>query len=532
MARRTDRPTKMKVVVVGAGIAGLSCAFKLKESPAFKAGLMTITVIEAGRRAGGIIETISEHGCLLESGPDSFITNKPYMLQLAERLGIGSHIISTELTNRGAMVVSKGRLVKLPEGFSLLAPTKILPFLESPIMSWPGKLRVLAEPFLPVRTSKEDESLANFVRRRFGQELLTKIAQAMVGGIYVGDAEKLSASMTAERFVALEQTAGSVIGGLMREAGAADSAGKSSNPTNGASTAYGAGGGSPGAAKESSEHGVRYGLFCTFDRGMSFLIDTLLRKLEGVDIRLATPVLSLALGEEISNENSNENARLDIAPSAWKVKLAQGEIEADQLVLAVPAKNAALLLKPGAPALSGYLFQVEAASSVVVNLVLDKNDISQELDAFGVVVPEVEMTKLGLSVIALSFASHKFKDRAPQGKLVVRAFLGGSKNRSMLERSDKELTDLVVKDLRKLLGYLPAAQPQCVRVCRWPESMPQFQVGHRHLLSNIDCALADFPSLSLAGASYRGVGLPECVRGGELCAEKILEAFTESHLVV
>ncbi len=141
--------------------------FKLKQSHAFQSGLIDLTVLEASGRAGGIIETISQDSCLLESGPDSFITNKPYMLDLAARLGISERIIGTEQSNRGAMIVSRGKLVKLPEGFNLMAPSRILPFLESPIMSWPGKLRVLAEPFLPVRSAKQDESVGDFVRKAF-----------------------------------------------------------------------------------------------------------------------------------------------------------------------------------------------------------------------------------------------------------------------------------------------------------------------------------------------------------------------------
>jgi oxygen-dependent protoporphyrinogen oxidase len=517
-ADKAGQSSKKHVVVIGAGIAGLSCAFRLRESSAFKDGLLTITVLEANDRAGGIIETGSEDGCLLESGPDSFITNKPYMVQLAKDLGIGDQIIGTEQSHRGAMVVSNGQLVKLPEGFNLLAPTKILPFLESPIMSWPGKMRVLMEPFLPVRSGKSDESLANFVRRRFGHELLTKIAQPMVGGIYVGDAEKLSASMTAERFVALEQTAGSVIGGLMRQASAAGSS------TTGSTT--GSAAGSPFGNVDS---GVRYGLFCTFARGMSFVVDTLMQKLEGVDVRLSTTVLGLSRPAAYGESSSlADKAGKEAGESKWRVKLSHDEIVADQLVLAIPARQAALLLGENAPTLAGYLAQIEAASSVVVNLVLDKTDISSELDAFGVVVPDVEMKKLGLSVIALSFASNKFKDRAPDGKMVVRAFLGGSKNSAVLEKRDDELKATVVKDLRKLIGYLPSATPLYARVCRWPKSMPQFQVGHRDLLTKIDAAVAHHEGLSLAGASYRGVGLPECVHSGELCAEKILRAFTES----
>ncbi len=510
-------------MVIGAGISGLACAFKLKESQAFKDGLLEITVLESQSRAGGIVETIFHNDCLLESGPDSFITNKPYMVKLAERLGIANRLVGTRESRRGAMVVSGGKLVKLPEGFNLMAPSKVIPFLESPIMSWQGKMRVLAEPFLPVRYKKDDESVADFVRRRFGPELLAKIVQPMIGGIYVGDVEKLSVNMAAARFVALEQNEGSVISALMREADA--------------NTAGGAEGGAQGGA----QGGVRYGLFCSFDRGMSLLIDTLLQKLEGVDIRLSTSVTSIsrpladngasaASGD--NGKNSDKNGSRGGQPGRWRILCGGAAISADHLVLAVPAKIAANLLGTSAPAVAAQLRQIEAASSVVVNFVLDKTDISADIDAFGVVVPAVEMKKHGLNVIALSFASHKFKDRAPHGKLVLRAFLGGVNQASMLDKTDDELSSLALADMRKLLRYQRTAKPQYVRVCRWPGSMPQFQVGHLDLLDKIELARAGIPALYLAGASYRGVGLPECVHSGEVCAEKILEAFSGSHLVV
>jgi len=484
----------MHVLIVGAGIAGLSCAFKLSESDAYTQGLLKVTVLEASGRVGGIIETDILNDCILESGPDSFITNKPYMLDLAARLGISKRIIPTEAKDRGAMVVSDGKLQKLPEGFTLLAPTKVLPFLQSPMLSWSGKIRALCEIFLPAKNmhSKMDESLADFVRRRFGRELFERLAQPMVAGIYVGDAEKLSASMTAERFVNFEQSAGSVIGGLMAEQNV--SGGKTSSGNQ-------------------SSLGVRYGLFCSFDRGMQFLVDTLVDKLKdaGVEILLNHPVKQ-------------------IVESAGKWQVA--DIVADHIVLAVPAAVSARLIKDCAPELEQELGSIEAASSAVINMIIDWSDIGARLDAFGVVVPEVEMKKLGLSVIALSFASKKFSGRAPGDYLVLRAFVGGSKNSALLDRSDDELCALVIADLVKLIGYRKGAAPSFMNVRRWPNSMPQFHVGHRQLLARIESKLESYPHLGLAGASYRGVGLPECVNSGELCAEKILKAFTGRQLVV
>ena len=501
-------PDKKHIVIVGAGISGLCCAYRLSESNAFKAGLLEITVLEGSERAGGIIETVEAAGCLLESGPDSFITNKPYMLDLSERLGIAGDIVSTQTRNRGAMVVSRGRLVKIPDGFALMAPTKILPFLESPILSWGGKMRALIEPFIAVRDSKkQDETLADFVRRRFGKELLDKIAQPMIGGIYVGDAEKLSAAMTAERFFNLETSAGSVIGGLLSQARRAAMV-------------------EPEAADQ-ADRGVRYGLFCSYRKGMSYLVETLQEALEspfnrslGINFKLNSAVL------EINRETNKGDQK------HWLVRLANQTIIADQLVLALPAVLSAALLEPTLPVLAAHLKHIEAASSVVVNFVVGRGDINATIDAFGVVVPEVEMVKNNLNVLALSFASNKFEGRSPDEKLVVRAFMGGSKRPVLLNKSDDQLIAMAQADLVKLLGYAKEARPEYVRVCRWPQSMPQFAVGHKRLLQEIALCLQDQPDLQLAGASYRGVGLPECVHSGELCAEKILEMLNERQLVV
>jgi len=515
-----DDRQKKAVVIIGGGISGLTCAFRLQQSDCFKNGDMTITLLEASARLGGIIETLEIDDCFVESGPDSFITNKPYMLDLAARLDLSDEIIGTQEKGRGAMIVSNGRLLKLPDGFTLIAPTKILPFLESPVMSWSGKLRVMMEPFLPVRSLRrlssssacsssssssssssnyaaagDDESLADFVRRRFGKEMLERIAQPMVGGIYVGDAEKLSAAMTAERFVALEQSSGSVIGGLIKNASTADSA----------------------------AGGVRYALFCSFKKGMGELVQKLSEKLSQINIRLLSPVRLVT---------RQEDGSWLVTTSNEKVGGKEEQLEAHQLVIALPAKESGRLLQDSAPDLAQHLGLIEAASSAVVNFIFKRDDFLAPAESFGLVVPEIEMKKLGLSIIALAFASNKFKGRAPQDKMVIRAFLGGMKGLSVLEKNDQELTALALADIAQLIGLKVGAAPSYTRVHRWPGAMPQYFVGHKNLLTKIDAALAKYPGLSLAGASYRGVGLPECVNGGNLCAEKIVQEFTERQLVV
>ncbi|MBU6453236.1 MAG: protoporphyrinogen oxidase [Cyanobacteria bacterium REEB67] len=514
------------IVIVGAGVTGLTCAFDLIESEAFKSGVLKVTVLEGSGRAGGIIETTAEQGALIESGPDSFITTRPYMRNLAERLGLSDRIIPTNVEGRGAMVVSGGKLVKLPEGFAMLAPGKILPFLESPIISLAGKLRVLSEPFLPVRASTEDESLADFVRRRFGAELLEKIAQPMVGGIYVGDAEKLSAAMAAERFVELEQNAGSVIGGLLSQARQ-----QAQDQAQAHSKISSDDGGDPVASQPgvnaSASAGVRYGMFCSFDGGMGILVEALVARLRSasatgnLDFRLSAPVAEITRAEDKGGQS-------------YSIQLADQVLSADHVVLAVPAGRAAAILSSSSSSssssrlneLAAELAKIEAASSLVVNFLVNKSDIALEvagkLDAFGVVIPEVEMHRCKLNSIAVAFASKKFKGRAPGDKLILRVFLGGVKQPEILARPDAELIDMALADLVKLVGLDQSARPLYARVCRWPQSMPQYYVGHKKLLARIDSLASGIDGLHLAGASYRGVGLPECVHSGDVCADKIL----------
>jgi oxygen-dependent protoporphyrinogen oxidase len=492
----------VRVVIVGGGLSGLACAFKLAQSNAYKDGGIKITLLEASDRVGGIIKTNNLDDCLIECGPDSFITNKPYLLNLASALGLSDQIIATNEKGRGAMVVSRGKLCKLPEGFNLVAPSLILPFLESPILSIAGRLRALAEPFVPVRLKASgpvksgDESLASFVRRRFGRELYERIAQPMVGGIYVGDGDKLSAAMTVERFVALEQNQGSVIGGLISQARAS----KAGDETT-----------------ENSQSGVRYGLFCSFKEGMQTLPDRLCQ-------RLIESGIEIVYGAKVQ--------RVSPVSGSWKVfghNPDHFELDADRLVLALPAGRAAALL-PEDALLPKLLAGIDAASSVGVGLIFDKADLPSfdGIDAFGVVIPEVEQLKHKLNALAISFASKKFVGRAPDKKVVLRVFLGGAKNAGLNDLDDQALVDMALSDLQKLLSLAPSKRPGQSIVSKWPAAMPQFYVGHKDLLAQIDEALLEFDGLGLAGASYRGVGLPECVNSGEICAESILQICFDS----
>lgn len=468
-------PSKSEIVIIGGGITGLACAHRLSMALAEQA---SVTVCEAGPRFGGVIDTAYVDSCLIENGPDMFITNRPFMLDLAHELGLSENIIGVNKKLAGAMVLSNGRLVKIPAGFVMLAPSKLMPFLESPILSPFGKMRAMLELFLPARLTNEEESLADFVRRRFGVEVLRKLAQPMVAGVYVGDAEKLSARAVAERFVEMERTEGSVIRALLKGGGSEDA-------------------------------GARYGLFASFDKGLSLLIERLQES-------LAQKNVSLLNGMKLET--------IEQAKQGLKLHFEDGSMRrCDHLVLAIPAAASGRLLRPINQSLAQKLIAIEAASSAVINFIFDQGQLGLDVPAFGAVFPEVEQAKLGLTLMAISFASNKFAGRALPGKLVLRAFAGGVGQKNTVERSDQELIDLALADLKKLLGL--KGGPSYARVNRWIDSMPQYNLGHLARVSEIAALLADLPGIYLGGASFCGVGLPDCVNSGNLCAEKILSSL-------
>lgn len=471
-----------RVVIIGGGISGLTCAFKLSQSEQFARGLLHICVLENRSRFGGIIETKVVDDCIIDSGPDSFITNKPQMLMLARELNIESRIIAVNKENRGALIVSNGALIPLPPGFVMLAPSKLSSFFQSSVLSLRGRLRTALDLVIPPRKEIADESLASFVRRRFGQEHLDKLAQPMVAGIYVGDAEKLSAAHAAARFVAMERTAGSVIKGLRSERKEVVVKNLTDEPS-----------------------GARYGLFASFDRGMAVVIDSLLAALNRPNIELCLNTTVQAV-DYIPGQS--EKFTVTASAKRW---------HCDQLVLATAAKVSAALLKDVDANLSAQLSKINSASSAVCNFIFERKDITHRLNAFGAVVPEIEMLAHNLSVLAVSFASIKFA-RAPQDKVIVRAFMGGIKRDYLLEKDDQQLIELAIADLTKLIGL--SGRPLYQAVHRWVDSMPQYNVGHQSLIADIENT-SSVVGLHLGGAYLHGVGLPDCVASGYKCAESV-----------
>jgi oxygen-dependent protoporphyrinogen oxidase len=463
----------MKLVVVGGGIAGLSAAHRAVELARERGSTLELTLIEARERLGGSIASERVDGFLVEAGPDSFLSEKPWALALCRRLGVEDRLVRTDDRFRKVFVWYRGRLHPLPDGFQLLAPTALRPFATSSLFSLPGKLRMALDLVLP-RGGGDDESLGAFVRRRLGAEALERVAQPLVAGIYTADPDDLSLTATMPRFLELERAQRSVILGLRRALRRAPLPGTS---------------------------GARWSLFVTFAGGMEELVSTLAARLPGG---------SVALKQRVSG--------LERVGARWRVVTVEGaSVDADRVILATEAHATARLTRYLDPALATLLEEIPYASAATVSLGYRRADVPHPLDAFGFVVPRTE----GKALLAGTFSSVKYPGRAPEGHVLIRGFLGGMLQGAMLAEDDDALVTRTRAELRAALGV--AAAPLLTRLHRWPASMPQYRVGHLTRVETIEQIVAGLPGLLLAGAAYRGVGIADCVRSGEAAAERALD---------
>lgn len=477
-----------RAIVIGGGITGLTAGYRLLREANNRNTHLTLTLLEAGNRVGGVIQTEHREGFIIEHGPDAFISTKPWAKALSEELGLTDKFIGTNPQVRQSFVVRKSRLIPVPEGFYMMAPGSFLPFIKSPIFSLRGKLRITLDLFISSRSDVTDESVADFVRRRLGKEAFERMAQPMIGGIYTSDAENLSLKATFPRFIEMEQEHGSIIKALIAQK-------RKSSQT----------------SRDTS--GPRYSLFLSFTDGMQTLVDALAENLSN-NIRLQSPVTSIQKKESDSEHNYS-----------WCVHLDTGEVlEADLLCIALPAPQTVNILSQVSPQLSDKLNTISYSSSATVNLAFRREDVSHPLNGMGFVVPITEQRNL----IGCSFSSVKFENRAPSDYVLLRAFVG--ENTYYIKGKDKgrpdidELVSILHKDLSELIGI--SAEPIFSVVSQHSQAMAQYHVGHQQLISEIDELVNGLNRIVLAGNAYHGIGIPDCIHSGEQAAMRLLDTLS------
>ncbi len=466
------------IVIIGGGIAGLAAAYRIQEEISRGAALRC-TLLEGSGRMGGKIATERFDGFVLERGPDSFISQKPQGIELCRKLGLADRLVGTNPDRTSTYVYTGGQLVTLPEGLSLMIPTRFLPFAFSPLFSLPGKIRMGLDLFLPQKPDGSDESLAGFVRRRLGEEALRKMAEPMLAGIYAADPETMSIQSTFPMFVQTERKYRSLILGMLAQKRRA--------------------GGNSGPQKKP------FSLFVTLKNGLGELVDALMAQSPEVTFRVDAPVRRFQAGGD-----------------RWQVVLDGGEtLNAGAVILAPPAQVSARLLAPTAPKVAELLDRIPYVSTATVSLAYKKEGFPHPLDGFGFVVPRTE----GRKILACTWTSSKFPHRAPEGYVLLRCFVGGALQESLAEQEEAAIAQMVQDELREILGI--DVTPVFCKVFPNRKANVQYRVGHAQLIRSIEDELTSFPGLTLAGSAYTGIGIPDCIQNGTRAAESVINFLTD-----
>ncbi len=463
-----------KTVIVGGGITGLATALYLHEHAA---NAVSYTLLESSTRWGGKMLTTHQDGFLAEGGPDSFLAQKPEMLELCRRLGLEDELIGSNTTKGpSTFVLSKNKLHAMPEGMMLMAPTMIMPFLRTRLISWWGKLRMGLEIFVPKPKEVTDESLGSFVRRRLGKEALDKIAAPLMAGIHSADPERLSLRSTFPIFSEMEKTHGSLLRAMTKK--------KKKQPA----------GKSP--------------MFLSFKDGIETLSQAIVKRLDPNALRLNCGVHSVTGGSSQFCVELNDGSRL----------------YADDVIFATPAYVTARLLRDLDPSLAASLNEIPYASTATVSLGYKRSEIGAQLNGFGFVVPSQE----GRKINACSWSSQKFSFRAPEDGVLLRAFLGGACAPGLAEHDEQTLLALARYELQEIMGI--TATPILTKVSRWIKGNPQYEVGHAERVAEIAHILTFHPGLHLAGSAYSGSGMPDCIQSGVRAASAVISRKTSEEI--
>jgi len=451
-----------RVVIVGGGIAGLAAAQRLT------AAGVPCTVLERDHRPGGKIVSQSVGGFLVEGGPDCFLSSKPGGMALARALGIDGLLHGTDPANRGTFVKRGGRLHPLPEGITGLVPSRLGPLLTTRLLSPAGRIRAGLEAIVP-RGRDRDESIAQFASRRFGAEAYRWVVEPLLSGVYAGDGAQLSLSATFPQLARAEREGGGVLRAAWRHRAA-------SPETRG---------------------------FVSFPDGMEQLVRSTVARLPAPALRLGVGVVNISWDGD-----------------GFRIRCADGAVlDADRVILATPAFVSAGLVEDLSPALSIELSRIPFVSTATVTLAYRN---APAFRGTGYVCPRAE----GGPAVAVTWASHKFRGRAPAGAGSARVFFGRAGDEGWVDQADEVLVAEARAELARVCGV--EEEPVLFRVFRWPRGLPQYVIGHLDRMERIGVHVRDIPGLHLAGASYAGVGIPDCIDSGWTAADAVLRALRVS----
>lgn len=459
----------IRIAIIGGGISGLSAACALEG--ARRAGAAQYVLYESSSRLGGVLRTERIHDCIVEAGPDSFLTEKPWAADLCRALGLGDQLIGSNDAERKTYILSRGRLIPVPNGLMFMVPTKIGPTAFSPLFSWRTKLRMARELFQAPHATNGDESVAAFVRRHFGAEMTDRLADPLLGGIYGGEAASLSVRAVLPRFAEMEKNYGSLGRAMLAARNKMPKRGQPAPP-----------------------------IFTSLKNGMQQLIGAIVPRLNAASLRTNTAVRS------IKREGDG-----------WRVVSSAGAERFDAAIIAAPAHVAAQLVAQTSTQLASELAGIAYTSSITVALGYGREVRESLPPGFGFLVPRSE----GQQLLATTFVHNKFPHRAPVDRASLRCFFAGRNAEAAGQLSDNAIVTTVRHELLKILGVRGA--PLFARVYRWKSAMAQYSVGHLERLERVEKLRLQLPGLMLAGNGYRGIGIPDCVRSGQEAAKQVLE---------
>jgi protoporphyrinogen/coproporphyrinogen III oxidase len=476
-----------RIAIIGGGISGLSAAFTIEKKR--QSGTpVEYTLFEASPRFGGVIATDRIDGCLIEAGPDSFLTEKPWAAELCAKIGLDDQLIGSNDSKRKTYIAAKGKLISMPDGLMFMVPTKIVPTVMSPLFSLRTKIRMAAEWFYRPRKNKDkdrdrdkntnkdkgaenaDETVADMVQRHYGAEMVELLADPLLSGVYGGQASDLSVRAVLPRFADMESKHGSLGRGMV-------------------------------ARKKltAAEQTPAQPVFSSLKEGMQQMVDGLIARLDARALKKSALVQAVVRQDD-----------------GWIVSAGYQTDHFDAVIIATPAHAAAEILQTADENLSRDLGEIQYSSSITVTLGFDEKVRAALPPGFGLLVPRSE----GRRMLAATFVHNKFLYRAPENRALIRCFLGGSRDEQILQSSEKEILEIVRMELQQILKI--DADPLFARVYKWRSAMAQYSVGHLDRVQRIEALRQKLPGLALAGNGYNGIGVPDCVRSGTEAASKIL----------